>query len=288
MFAAASLVITSETMKSAYLTQYLDLEPTQVHEKGTRMSKRNPKSQLYLKMIWSLQSDLPQDRPLSDHIFMLLSEIESRASRLTSLTETCDLFFFCSLSHDNDQESSRLDHLLWQRLARLPAPVVLDLYPPTIDDEEAVYVGTSQKWTTAFFEARSETTGSGEFASMRGPDPAEVRVRAEAVGPEGSAAKAESTTTAWRFDSGLATSALLEDHVAALLDKVEEHADTLSILTPSRESYLILSFASDNGQGGGWFSHELVERIAHASIDMLIYLVPPFLDNKDPATEAME
>jgi hypothetical protein len=274
MFVMASLVITSETLESAFITQHLDLEPTSAHEKGTRMSKRDPKSELYLKTVWSLQSDLPDDRPVADHISMLLSEIEPRISRLTSLTETCDLFLFCSLSHDSEQESSRLDHLLWQRLARLPAPVVLDLNPPSIEDEEKLPDGPSRTWTTGFFEIRNETKGPDEITNLLGLEPTKVREPA---------LEAERTTTTWQLDSGLPTSALLQDHVSTLLDKVEGHTDILSTLAPSSEPCLSLSFASEIGQGGGWFNHELVERIARVSVDMLLYLVPPSLDDHDPA-----
>jgi len=55
---------------------------------------------------------------------------------LKTLLTTCKIRLSCGFSSGNGQGGFTLDSVTLQRIARLGVPLVLDLYPPTVDRDE--------------------------------------------------------------------------------------------------------------------------------------------------------
>ena len=71
-----------------------------------------------------------------------------------------------------------------------------------------------------------------------------------------------------------------EEQIAGLLDLLEPKVDALKtiLLLPNVEGELFLGFGSGNGQGGAYFSPELLARIAKCNLSLGLDLYPPSID----------
>lgn len=87
------------------------------------------------KVVWVLQSSLPQDRGMEEHLAVLLEFAESRADALRALLPDCRMDIFCGFSSGSGQGGFSLSPQLLRRLADLPLTLGLDLYPPGPLDE---------------------------------------------------------------------------------------------------------------------------------------------------------
>ena len=67
-----------------------------------------------------------------------------------------------------------------------------------------------------------------------------------------------------------------EEQIAGLLDVLEPKIDALKeiLALPEVEGELFLGFSSSNGQGGAFFSPELLSRIADCGLSVLLELYP--------------
>jgi len=274
----ASLVIQSETVGSEELTRRLGVEPTRVREKGTRKSRRDPASPLFEATVWTCASGAPKGASIEDKLSTLLDEIEPASAALVALTERCEEFLFLGLFGDLQPTAFRIGSPLWQRMARLPAPVVLDPYPPHVDDEDEIQPGPPRKWTAGFLKVSGAHVGVAEITRALGRDPYAMPARGPGAGDGRGPAGLSPPTDLWQIESGVAQEGSLEGHLASLLEKVEPHADVLRALARECELSLSLGFAAENGQGSGWFDQSLVGRLARLPLDVTLHLYSPYVD----------
>jgi len=79
----------------------------------------------------------------------------------------------------------------------------------------------------------------------------------------------------WRYPAD--SNVEFEEQIAGLLDVLEPKVDALKeiLVLPEVEGELFLGFGSSNGQGGAFFSPDLLRRIADCGLSVLLDLYPP-------------
>ena len=133
---SASLCISSQTLSAKDITNILAIEPTRQHEKGTRMSSRNPNSRIRQASSWILASTLNKEELLSTHIEQLISLIEERTNEFEKLLEVCEMDIYCGFFSDEKSGEFSLNPKLLKRLTVIPIEIIVILYPPTSDSDD--------------------------------------------------------------------------------------------------------------------------------------------------------
>ena len=74
-----------------------------------------------------------------------------------------------------------------------------------------------------------------------------------------------------------------EEQIAGLLDLLELKVDALKTILslPNVEGEMFLGFGSGNGQGGAYFSPELLAHIAKCNLSLGLDLYPPSIDEEE-------
>jgi hypothetical protein len=132
----ASLCIYSETLTHEQIGTALGLKATRTHSKGQPRSKQVRKY-LHKDWAWILSTPTGGHPNLVEHLRWLLDAIEPRADALRALSADCKVLLMCGFSSGNGQGGFTLDSPTLERIARLGVSLVLDLYPPSVDDEKA-------------------------------------------------------------------------------------------------------------------------------------------------------
>lgn len=79
---------------AAAVTAALGISPTRSHEAGDPRSSRDPSP--WPHSYWRLESDLPNDRDLHEHLGQLLDLVEPKTSALQALaTDGYELDWYC-------------------------------------------------------------------------------------------------------------------------------------------------------------------------------------------------
>jgi hypothetical protein len=104
-----------------------------MHVKG--QLRRNGKDR-WSNSLWFLESPLGENRGLSDHLAWLLDHLEPKIPVLSALSQSHRVDLFCGFSSGSGQGGFVLDTSILARLGRLGVPLVLDLYPPSMDIDE--------------------------------------------------------------------------------------------------------------------------------------------------------
>lgn len=130
----ASLRIFSEELLPDEVGAVLGLRATSVHVKGEPRSRHH--KDVWRDSFWYLASPLGDERVMGDHLNWLLDSLEPRMDAVMKLSETCRIDLFCGFSSENGQGGFTLDPATLARIARLGVPLILDLYPPSIEIDE--------------------------------------------------------------------------------------------------------------------------------------------------------
>ena len=126
---------------AAHVTQMLAVEPTKSHEAGDARSQRD--SRTLGNAMWQLHSDLPWERPLSDHLEQLCSAMQGHREALRRLTQdgyAMDVFCFVEL--ENGQGGVLISPELLRKLGDLSLELDLDIYA---HDDEAQLVADDRR-----------------------------------------------------------------------------------------------------------------------------------------------
>ncbi len=112
---------------AAAVTRILGVEPTDSHEAGQPRSGRDPRP--WRSATWSLESGLPWQCPLADHLTVLCDVVEPKRDGLIRLAEEDhSLDWFCFIEVARGQGGVKLELGLLRRLAGLPVVLDLDIY----------------------------------------------------------------------------------------------------------------------------------------------------------------
>lgn len=79
--------------------------------------------------MWSLDSNLPWEQPLADHLDQLCDAVEAKVDALRDLVDSgYSMDFFCFVEVENGQGGVLLEPHVLARLAQLPIELDLDIY----------------------------------------------------------------------------------------------------------------------------------------------------------------
>lgn len=128
----ASLRIRTQEGTAQRVTEVLGIEPSRSFEIGDVLGRVSPRTAAHA--MWCLESPIDQ-RPLAVHLGVLCDQLEPVATLLHQLVaDGYVMDWFCFVD-SGSQGSVEIDHALLQRLAALPADLVLDLYGEDDDGE---------------------------------------------------------------------------------------------------------------------------------------------------------
>jgi hypothetical protein len=112
---------------AAGVTRSLGVEPTRSHEAGERRTERDPRP--WPKAMWSLDSGLPWERQLDEHLTALCDVLGPKREALRRLAEEeHQLDWFCFVEVQGGQGGIALGPDLLLRMAELPVALDLDIY----------------------------------------------------------------------------------------------------------------------------------------------------------------
>jgi len=248
---------------------------------GTRSSSRNPRSALRTHNGWVRTSGLDSGEPFLDHLDAILEDLEPRQSQLERLTDQCILDLYCGYGLGKQPGQTTIDHARLQRLAHLPISLTFDVngpnwHVPLIDNmHPGLQLAPSRRWNSGALAIHITSVSAASISSLLGPAatwPASGDVDGTSSGGF-SALMIEQP--AWVRESGLPRSAVLEDHLDALLNLGEAKAQAFHRLGEQTSIELRLCYASDWGQGGFGCEQATIKRLAALPFDLTIELTLP-------------
>ena len=84
---SSAVRITSATATAAEISEAVGMKPTRAYERGTSASPRNPKSRRRDRLVWLVESDVPEESSLEDHLRWAVHLPGQIRARGTSLPE---------------------------------------------------------------------------------------------------------------------------------------------------------------------------------------------------------
>lgn len=90
-------------------------------------------------------------------------------------------------------------------------------------------------------------------------------------------------TNLWVWKYPVSSDVPFEEQIMGLLDLLEPKVSALKeiLSLPEVKGELFLGFGSGNGQGGAFFSSELLKRIAERGLSLSLDLYPPSIDEEE-------
>jgi uncharacterized protein DUF4279 len=136
-WSAGSLRITSRTISAAEISEALGIDPHDKFEQGSLAIPCSPESFRRESNVWSRRSGLGSDRWPEEHAAALIRLLEGRHEALGRLEADCEVELLLGFGSENGQGGCVLPAALLREVGLLGIDVVLDLYPPTLDDESS-------------------------------------------------------------------------------------------------------------------------------------------------------
>ncbi|MEV0537202.1 DUF4279 domain-containing protein [Kitasatospora sp. NPDC050463] len=133
-WSAGSLRITSRTLTADQITVAIGLVPDDHYEHGHLAIPCTDTFQ-HEYSTWILKSGLGNDRWLDEHAAALVRKLKGREEALALLAADCELEIFLGFGSENGQGGCAIPARLLKEIGLLGLDIVLDLYPPTPDDE---------------------------------------------------------------------------------------------------------------------------------------------------------
>ena len=126
-----ALRVSSKTTSVTEIQAKIGAEPSRVFRPSDPVSKANPTPRGVSLALF--ESGAPPDAPLDEHIARVLQISRRQTDGIDALRATCDIDVFCMYASESGQGSCELSPTLLRELANLGVPLVIDLYPPTLD-----------------------------------------------------------------------------------------------------------------------------------------------------------
>ena len=133
-WSAGSLRITSRTITADEITAVIGHDPDDHYQHG-QLAVPCTDTFRHEYSVWILKSGLGNDRWLDEHAAALVEFLRGREGALSRLAADCDLELLLGFSSENGQGGCVPPAQLLREIGLLGLDIVLDLYPPTPDDE---------------------------------------------------------------------------------------------------------------------------------------------------------
>jgi uncharacterized protein DUF4279 len=130
----ASLRLVSEVLPPDAISDALGTEFDHSYRLGDQVSPKNSPWVLRNKHGCFLESGLPSDQPLPDHLISLAGKIRPFAMKLVNIRDRVDADVFCGFASSNGQGGFTLTPDLLASFVEWNLPLTLDLYPPEAVD----------------------------------------------------------------------------------------------------------------------------------------------------------
>ena len=120
----ATLRIFGDALDFYEIGRTLGAEPTSSHRKGER---RGPRSTPYKHDMWMLVADLPEERPLAEHIDALWAIIRDRSGYLRELKRVATVDVFLGYRSNVDTAGVEIPHTSLEMFVQLEIPFGLSI-----------------------------------------------------------------------------------------------------------------------------------------------------------------
>jgi Domain of unknown function (DUF4279) len=121
---SASLRIFGDALDFDEITRTLRIEPTGTYRKGTRKGQRSPP---YSHDMWTLSPNLPEERPLAEHIDALWAAIRHGEDYLRELKTIATVDVFLGYRSNIDTAGVEIPHRCLEMFVRLEIPLELSI-----------------------------------------------------------------------------------------------------------------------------------------------------------------
>jgi hypothetical protein len=121
---SATLRIFGESLNFDEINRTLGLSPTSSHRKGDRKGPHSPPSK---HDMWMLSPDLPEERPLAEHIDALWAAIRHAEAYLRQLKSIATVDVFLGYRSNVDTAGVEIPHASLDMFVRLEIPVGLSI-----------------------------------------------------------------------------------------------------------------------------------------------------------------
>lgn len=129
-----------------------------------------------------------------------------------------------------------------------------------------------QKWSRAAFRISGDTLGPDQITAILGSEPTQSGVKGERFSSRHNAVR---RTSFWLLQSPLSENQPLAEHLKWLLDLLEPKLDLINSISEKWRVDLFCGFSSENGQGGATFDPDLLRRLGHLGVPLVLDLYPP-------------
>ena len=136
-WATASFRVFSKSLSPDELRSILGICPTDSYGVGDPVSRRSPSNTRKVNALF-VNSTLPSDKFLDEHLGAVVSVAESCREQLQSHGDQIEADLFCCFSATNGQGGFVLSPALLARIAALQLEVIVDLYPPSIPTDKSM------------------------------------------------------------------------------------------------------------------------------------------------------
>jgi Domain of unknown function (DUF4279) len=132
-----SLRLLGDSLPVDSIQEKLHLVPSRIGRKG-EYRDGNPQRANYNTNLWVSGYLTSSDVPFEEKISLLLDILESNVESLQEILSLPDVegSLFLGFSSSNSQGGSYFSHHLLQRIVNCGLSITLDLYPPSINEEE--------------------------------------------------------------------------------------------------------------------------------------------------------
>jgi hypothetical protein len=140
------------------------------------------------------------------------------------------------------------------------------------------------KWYRVSLRLMGDGLALYEIESKLGLVPSHVGKKGEHHRGDPRRAKYQSNVWVWKYPAE--SDVPFEEQITGLLDVIEPKKSILKeiLSLPAVEGELFLGYGSENGQGGAYFSPDVLKRIAECGLSLDLDLYPPGGD-EDEANE---
>lgn len=144
-----------------------------------------------------------------------------------------------------------------------------------------VKVSEDGKWYRVSLRLMGDGLPVGEIEERLGLTASSVGVKGEHYQGDSSRGRYESNVWVWKYLSK--SDVLFEEQITGLLRVIEPKKNTLKdiLSMDGVEGEIFLGFSSENGQGGAYFSPDLLLRVSDCGLALGLDLYPPSGDGEE-------
>lgn len=138
-----------------------------------------------------------------------------------------------------------------------------------------------KKWYRVSLRLMGDSLPVDEIGARLGVTPSNIGRKGEPLNDHPKSYIHKTNLWGWKYP--VSSDVPFEEQITGLLDSLEPKVSALKeiLSLPEVKGELFLGFGSGNGQGGAFFSSELLKRIAECGLSLSLDLYPPDVDEEE-------